>query len=69
MKNNNEIEKLIELPFLGGELTIAAGKEKSPKPIENQGLWTLVPVTGLEPVRCRQRWILRASVYSVSSGM
>ena len=29
----------------------------------------LVPVTGLEPVRCRQRWILRASVYSVSSGM
>ena len=29
-------------------LTITAGKEKSPKPVENKGLWTLVPVTGLD---------------------
>ena len=52
------IEKLIEFSDLISGLTIAAGKEKSPKPIENQGFWTVVPVTGLEPVRCRQRWIL-----------
>ena len=58
MKNKKVIEKLIENCSLGSGLTITAGKEKGPKPIENQGLWAVVPVTGLEPVRCRQRWIL-----------
>ena len=52
------IEELIEKRFYGSGLTIAAGKGKSPKPVENQGFWAVVPVTGLEPVRCRQRWIL-----------
>ena len=52
------VEKLIELYSLSSRLTIAAGKEKSPKPIDTQGFWAVVPVTGLEPVRCRQRWIL-----------
>ena len=52
------VEKLVEkLPDCDG-LRITAGNEKSPKPLENKGFWTLVPVTGLEPVRCRQRWIL-----------
>ena len=39
-------------------LRIAARIEKSPKPIGTQGFWTMVPVTGLEPVRHRWRWIL-----------
>ena len=52
------IEKLIEFSGFSNGLTIAAGKEKSPKPIDNQGFWAMVPVTGLEPVRCRQRRIL-----------
>ena len=53
-----KIEKVVELkPYRGG-LKITAGNEKSPKPLENKEFWTLVPVTGLEPVRCRQRWIL-----------
>ena len=46
---------------IGGKhsgLTIVAGKEKSPKPLETLRVSDLVPVTGLEPVRCRQRWIL-----------
>ena len=28
--------------------SIAAGKRKRPKSLENQGLWAMVPVTGLE---------------------
>ena len=52
------VEKLVEkLPDCDG-LRITAENEKSPKPLENKGFWALVPVTGLEPVRCRQRWIL-----------
>ena len=58
MTTGKVVEKIVEkFPGCGG-LRIAAGKEKSPKPIDNQGFWALVPVTGLEPVRCRQRWIL-----------
>lgn len=38
------IEKLIEKRFCGSGLTIAAGKEKSPKPIDNQGFWAVVRV-------------------------
>ena len=41
-----------------GGLTIAVRKAKSPKPVETQGFWTLVPVAGLEPARHRWRWIL-----------
>ena len=52
------IEKLIEFPRNRGGLKIAAGKRKSPKSLENQGFWAMVPVTGLEPVRHRWRWIL-----------
>ena len=54
------IEKLIEMwPYRGG-LKITAGKkntQNSPK-TENLGLFHMVPVIGLEPIRCRQRWIL-----------
>ena len=50
-------------------LKIAAGKEKSPKPLEALRILDLVPVTGLEPVRCRQRRILRASTHLVSNGI
>ena len=107
------IENLIEFLRNRGGLTIAAGKRKRPKSLENQGLWAmvpvtgleytmehpaetpggnsppdcciymgsspspldtkkrtpgrgslfLVPVTGLEPVRCRQRWILSPEKY------
>ena len=58
VKNKKVVEKGVELkPYRGG-LRIAAGKRKNPKPLENKGFWALVPVTGLEPVRCRQRWIL-----------
>ena len=52
------IEKMIELVLKCSGLKIIAGKTKSPKPVENKGFWTLVPVAGLEPARCRQRWIL-----------
>ena len=52
------MEKLMEMWVNRSGLTITVGKEKSPKPIDNNRFWTLVPVTGLEPVRCRQRWIL-----------
>ena len=58
MRHKELVEKLVELrPYRGG-LKITAGKRKNPKPLENKGFWDLVPVTGLEPVRCRQRWIL-----------
>ena len=58
MRHRELVEKLVELrPYRGG-LKITAGKRKTPKPLENKGFWDLVPVTGLEPVRCRQRWIL-----------
>ena len=107
------IENLIEFLHNRGGLTIAAGKRKRPKSLENQGFWAmvpvtgleytmehpaetpggnsppdcciymgsspspldtkkenprrgslfLVPVTGLEPVRCRQRWILSFARY------
>jgi len=52
------MEKLMEMWVNRSGLTITVGKEKSPKPIDNNRFWTLVPVTGLEPVRCRQRWLL-----------
>ena len=52
------IEKLIDIDTGRSGLKIAAGKEKSPKALETLGLLDLVPVTGLEPVRCRQRRIL-----------
>ena len=42
------IENLIEFLHNRGGLTIAAGKRKSPKSLENQGFWAMVPVTGLE---------------------
>ena len=42
------IENLIEFLRNRGGLTIAAGKRKSPKSLENQGFWAMVPVTGLE---------------------
>ena len=47
-KMEKVVEKLIELYSLSSRLTIAAGKEKSPKPVGNQGLWAMVPVTGLD---------------------
>ena len=63
------VEKLVEKqPYRGG-LKITAGKRKNPKPVDTQQISDLVPVTGLKPVRCRQRWILRASIHSVSNGM
>ena len=52
------IEKLIDIDTGRSGLKIAAGKEKSPKPLETLRILDLVPVTGLEPVRCRQRRIL-----------
>ena len=52
------IEKLIENYNQRSGLKIAIGKEKSPKPLETLRILDLVPVTGLEPVRCRQRRIL-----------
>ena len=52
------IEKLIEKKLYRGGLKIAVGKIKIPKPLVNKGFWDLVPVAGLEPARCRQRWIL-----------
>ena len=53
------IEKLIEKrPYRGG-LKITAGQKmlRIPQKPRNSEL-SMVPVTGLEPVRCRQRWIL-----------
>ena len=52
------VEKLIENYNRRSGLKIAVGKEKSPKPLETLRILDLVPVTGLEPVRCRQRRIL-----------
>ena len=52
------VEKLIETYNQRSGLKIAVGKEKSPKPLESLRILDLVPVTGLEPVRCRQRRIL-----------
>ena len=52
------IEKVIEFRPSRGGLTIASSKEKSPKPLETLRILSLVPVTGLEPVRHRWRWIL-----------
>ena len=58
MEIKKMVEKLVEKEIPGSALTIVAGTQKSPKPVDNQGFWTLVPVAGLEPARCRQRWIL-----------
>ena len=52
------IEKTDRSEYGHSGLKIAAGKEKSPKPLEALRILDLVPVTGLEPVRCRQRRIL-----------
>ena len=52
------IEKLIDIDTGRSGLKIAAGKEKSPKPLETLRILDLVPVTGLEPVRHRWRRIL-----------
>ena len=52
------VEKMIETYNQRSGLKIAAGKEKSPKPLESLRILDLVPVTGLEPVRCHQRRIL-----------
>ena len=52
------IEKLIDIDTGRSGLKIAAGKEKSPKSLETLRILDLVPVTGLEPVRHRWRWIL-----------
>ena len=52
------IEKLIDIENNRSGLRIASSKEKSPKPLEALRILDLVPVTGLEPVRCRQRRIL-----------
>ena len=52
------VEKLIENYNRRSGLKIAVGKEKIPKPLETLRILDLVPVTGLEPVRCRQRRIL-----------
>ena len=52
------VEKIVEMKSYRGGLTITAGKRKNPKPVDIQQISDLVPVTGLEPVRCRQRWIL-----------
>ena len=48
MENKQVVEKLVENASKSSGLTIAAGKEKSPKPVDTQGFWTLVPVTGLD---------------------
>ena len=58
MKNKKVIEKMIELCGLDSGLTIASSKRKSPKSLETLRILDLVPVTGLEPVRHRWRWIL-----------
>ena len=52
------IEKLIEKRPCCGGLKITTGQKKTPKLVDIQQVSELVPVTGLEPVRCRQRWIL-----------
>ena len=52
------IEKVIEFRLSRGGLTSASSKERSPKPLEALRILSLVPVTGLEPVRHRWRWIL-----------
>ena len=52
------IEELVEKERECSGLTIVSSKQKSPKPVEDQGFWTVVPVTGLEPVRHRWRRIL-----------
>ena len=63
------VEKLIETYNQRSGLKIAVGKEKSPKPLETLRILDLVPVTGLEPVRCRQRRILSAEVFRESGGI
>ena len=58
MENRKLVEKLVEKqPYRGG-VKITVGEKKNPKPVATQQISDLVPVTGLEPVRCRQRWIL-----------
>ena len=52
------VEKLVEWAEKRSGLTMIAGKEKSPKSLDTQEISDLVPVAGLEPARCRQRWIL-----------
>ena len=52
------VEKLVEKFSKDSGLRITAGKRKNPKSVDIQQISDLVPVTGLEPVRCRQRWIL-----------
>ena len=56
MKNKKVVEKLVEKRLSRSGLKITADKTKK-KPVAGQRV-SLVPVTGLEPVRCRQRWIL-----------
>ena len=60
MKNKKVVEKIVELkPYRSG-LKMTAGKKntQNSSKTKNFGLFHMVPVTGLEPVRCRQRWIL-----------
>ena len=62
------IEKLIEFHISYSGLTIASSKRKSPKSLEALRILDLVPVTGLEPVRHRWRWILSSLRYSAVDG-
>ena len=56
VKIKKVVEKIVEKqPYRGG-LRIALEKQKK-KPAAKQRV-SLVPVAGLEPARCRQRWIL-----------
>ena len=46
-----KIEKVVELkPYRGG-LKITAGNEKSPKPLENKGFWTLTYATQFDTMQ------------------
>ena len=58
MDNEKLMDILMDEGMDCSGLTITVGKRKSPKPVDTQQISDLVPVTGLEPVRCRQRWIL-----------
>ena len=60
VKDEKVVEKIVELQLSYSGLRITSGKKntQNSSKTKNFGLFRMVPVTGLEPVRCRQRWIL-----------
>ena len=60
VKDEKVVEKIVELRFYRSGLKIAVGMKntQNSSKTKNFGLFRMVPVAGLEPARCRHRWIL-----------